>query len=135
MDPKCAKVHFFTFGVEMQKEYYFPLLEPKVRKRYRFRVLIPTSLNSDAETICFISICGQVAKRAPKCIFGPKNAFWGPKCILGPKNAFWAPKCSPAKRGQGVYSLSRTAVVKYDMSKCEFCENSEKVANHKKDFQ
>ena len=47
---------------------------------------------------------------------------------FGAQNAFWAPKCSLAKRGQGGHRLFRTAVVKIDVSKCDFCENSEKFA-------
>ncbi len=97
---------FSLLGPKMQKSAHFPLLGPKVRKGAHFRILTPKSLNSDAETIGFISICGQGAKRTPKCISWPKNAFWGPKCILGPRNAFWAPKCSPAKRVQSVTDFS-----------------------------
>ncbi len=101
MDPKCAKVHFLHFwGPKCKKGAHFPFLEPKVRKGAHFRILSTKSVKSDAETIGFISICGQGAKRTQKCISGPKNAFWGPKCIFGPRNAFWAPKCSPAKREQ-----------------------------------
>ena len=112
--PKCT---FPLLGPKMQKGAHFALLEPKVRKSAYFRILARKSLKFDAETICFISICGQGAKRTPKCIFGPQNAFWSPKCVFGPQNAFWAPKCSLAKRGQSDYTLFRTAVVKTDVSK------------------
>ena len=102
----AQKFIFSLLVPKMQKSAHFPFLEPKVRKSANFRILIPKSGKSDAESIGFISICGQGAKRTPKCISGPKNAFWGPKCIFGPKNAFWAPKCSPAKRVQSVTDFS-----------------------------
>ena len=95
-------------------------LGPKMRKRAKFRFLGPKSVKSDAETIGFISICGQGAKMTPKCISGPQNAFWGPKCEFGPKMRFWAPKCAPGKGVQGGNSLFRTAVVKSDVSKMLF---------------
>ena len=85
-------------GHKVQKGAHFAFPEPKMRKSAHFRILIPKSLKSDAETIGFISICGQGAKRTPKCISGPKNAFWSPKCISGPKNAFGLQN---APRGKG----------------------------------
>jgi len=119
--PKVQKgVHFAFLEPKMRKSAHFAFLVLKMQKRAHFRFLGPKSVKSEAETIGFISICGQGAKMTPKCIFGPQNAFLGPKCDFGPKMRFWAPKCAPGKGVQGGYTLFRTAVVKSDVSKMLF---------------
>ena len=86
MGPKWSQIpgisRFALLGPKMQKSAHFPFLEPKVRKSAHFRILTPKSLNSDAETIGFISICGQGAKMTQKCILGPKYTF-GAKSDFG----------------------------------------------------
>ena len=85
----APKYTFSLLEPKMQKGAHFPLLGPKVRKSAHFRTLTPKSLNSDAETICFISIYDQGAKMTPKFILGPKMHFGLQNAFLGPKMHFW----------------------------------------------
>ena len=115
--PKCP---FSLLGPKIPKSAHFPLSEPKVRKIAHFRIFAHKSLKSDAETICFISICGQGAKRTPTCIFGPQNAFCGPKCIFGPKMHFGLQNAPRRKGSQTEQTLPHRCSKKRRVGKLIF---------------
>ena len=113
---RCKKEHFCTFGRQSAKHRSFCTFVAKSAKMSSFSLFGFRNAKKGAANHLFHKHFGPGRKMNPKCVFGPKSTFWGPKCVFGPKSAFWAPERSPAKRGQGVYTLFCSAIGKSDVS-------------------
>ncbi len=86
MDPKCAKVHFFTFGAEMQK-ILFSTFGAQCAKRCSFSHFDPKKSKIRCRNHWFHKHLRPGGKK------DTKMHFWTQKRVLEPRIHFWAPKC------------------------------------------
>ncbi len=98
MDPKWPKVHFFHFWGPKCKKVLISTFGAQSAEKCSFAHFDPKKSKFRCRNHLFHKHLRPGGKKDPKCISGPKNAFWGPKCISGPKmhfgppNAFLGPK-------------------------------------------